>query len=70
MGVTWLQTDESVHEGYWIYSPLGNTGHSLNDDKSTLLPGLNKSLTHHPFEIAFSVRQQHHEFVLLQVHFS
>lgn len=43
MGVTCLQTDDSVCEGYWIYTPSGNTGYSLNDDKSTLLPGLNKS---------------------------
>lgn len=35
MGVTWLQMDESVHEGYWINSPPGNAGHSLNDDEST-----------------------------------
>lgn len=34
MGVTWLQTDESLHEGYWIYNPPGNAGHSVNDDKS------------------------------------
>lgn len=33
MGVTWLQTDESVREGYWIHSPPGNAGHSLNDDE-------------------------------------
>lgn len=47
MGVTWLQMDESVHKGYWICSPPGNAGHSLNDDKSVPLPGLNKSLTRH-----------------------
>lgn len=45
MGVTLLQTDESVREGYWIYSPPGNAGCSLNDAESTLLPGLNKSVT-------------------------
>lgn len=33
MGVTWQQTDERVHEGYWIHSPPGNAGHSLNDDE-------------------------------------
>lgn len=73
MGVTWLQTDESVREGYWIYSPPGNAGRSLNDDVSTSLPGLKKSLTRHPFEIALCVRQQQHTTSLCPhsiVHFS
>lgn len=31
MGVTWVQSDKSVRDGFWIYTTPGKAGHSLND---------------------------------------
>lgn len=61
-----LQIDESVREGYWIYRPPGDTGRSLNDDKSTCY--LVWMWWWHIVWGFFPIKQQqtHSEFVLLQ----
>lgn len=53
MGVTWLQQmDESVHEGYWIYRPPGDTGHSLNEAESNLSTWLEYVIRNKPFAVS------------------